>query len=116
MEKEKCLICDGESQYLLPWRFNNKDVALCNIHTRAYQSYIDPEALMTEDQHCSILYHLIKDFDFQQIQQMQTNTEHMDKVMNSWQDGCLSNREAVDKMLFLSDETRRIALKLKGGE
>ena len=47
---------------------------------------------------------------------MKQNAEYMNNVMNSWQDGCQSNLEAVNKMLMLSDENLKIAWKLKGGE
>jgi hypothetical protein len=116
MEEERCLICDGEGKHSLLWRFNGNNVSLCDIHAREYQSKTDPDIMLTEDQHYDIICNLIKDNDIQLMHVMKQNAEYMNNVMGSWMDGCLSNLEAVNKMLVLSDETHKIAWRLKGGE
>jgi hypothetical protein len=115
MDEARCLICNSEGKHSLLWRFNGDKVSLCDAHARAYQHETDPDVLATEDQHYSILCNLIRDFDIQLMHVMKRNSKYMHNVMNSWEEGCLSNLEAVNKMILLLEETRKIAWNLKGG-
>ena len=124
MEEERCIICGEKPLQMLLHRYNNKNVYLCSFHTMGYtymHSMEHPERArlgipISRETHCKLIEAMFSEHMFNQIQTMKQNAEYMHNIMSSWGEGCLSNTEVIIKMAVLSDETRKIALELKGGE
>jgi len=124
MEEEKCMICEEKKHERMIWDYMGKSVNLCIGHCREfinfcnaeYPDHVRMEIPLSQEQFSDVIRELSYTHTLRQMHAMKQNAEYMSHIMDSWQDGCLSNLEAVNKMAILADETRTIALNLKGGE
>ena len=111
--REACVVCSRESHYSLIYKYRGVDVRICEEHARAYSKRADNGGDLVEyDKHCRILDDLINIETNKQIHNIKQNADYMAAIMDSWNDGCLSDLEALNKIAILTDETRNMALNL----
>jgi hypothetical protein len=114
----KCYICGNESACALIQRFNGDEVQLCERHCDMYnelRSINDPTVLVNYEEHCSIIREMAHKENLAEIHNVKQNVEYMKNIMDSWDDGCLSNLEAMNRILLLSTDVVAKANDLLGG-
>ena len=108
-----CVVCGRESHYSLIYKYRGVDVRVCEEHAKAYSKRADNGGDLVEyDKHCRILDDLINIETNKKIHDIKQNTDYMAAIMESWNDGCLSHREAINKIIVLTAETGNMALNL----
>jgi uncharacterized protein with ACT and thioredoxin-like domain len=114
----KCYVCGNEYTAALSQRFHGEQIFLCERHCEMYdelRSIDDPTMLVNYEEHCSIIREMVHKENLVEIHGIKVNVEYMKNIMDSWSEGCLSNLEAMNRILLLSTDVVAKANDLLGG-
>jgi hypothetical protein len=115
-EDQTCTICGRVANATTIRKYDGKPVTLCDHHSRVYAEAITQGEMVTSEKHCDLIEEMITQQQYTDMDILKKNAEYMSNVMRNWEDGLLLISETVNKIALLADESRTIALNMKGGD